>query len=224
MEPKESELLECATCGNVAPHSLTYRYEAKTLVDELEDGTYVFEPFTWLSYVCGTCAALNLYGDHLQLNEDPFVEKKLKNFRLYPKGSSILPESHMLSPKDPIPYQILNLYEEVWAIRYRAPSAFIGQIRRLLEYICDDQGATGRTLFKKLEHLAEKGVFPGHIENITEMLRLVGNLGAHATGARLDQWDAAHIDDFFRFVVEYVYIAPAKLKRMRERLSVRESQ
>lgn len=219
MNPQDTELLECANCGNVTPHRLEHSYQAKTLVDELDDGTFVYEPFTWLSYVCGTCLALNIYGDHLNLSEPPYLEKKLKNFRLYPKGASILPPAHMLSPKDPIPKHILDLYEEVWSIRYKAPSAFIGQVRRLLEYICEEQGATGKTLYKKLEQLAEKQVFPGHIENVTEMLRLVGNLGAHASDRKLDQWDAAHIDDFFRFVVEYVYVAPAKLKRMQERLS-----
>lgn len=223
MFPKDTELLECATCGNFAQHNLEHKYVADTLNDQLDDGTKVYEPFTRLSYSCTTCRALNVYGDHLHLNQGVFEGKELKDYRLYPRGALILPPRHMLSPKEPVPRNILKLYEEVWPIRHKAPSAFVGQIRRLLEYICDDQGATGKTLFKKLESLADKGVFPGHIENITDMLRLVGNMGAHATDAELDTWDAAHIDDFFRFVVEYVYIAPAKLKRMSERLSVRSN-
>lgn len=223
MLPKKTELLECATCGNFVRHSLEHKYVADTLVDQLDDGTKVYEPFTWLSYSCTTCGALNIYGDHLDLGNDFSARKELKDYRLYPRGALILPPKHMLSPQTPVPENILKLYEEVWPIRHKAPSAFVGQIRRLLEYICDDQGATGKTLFKKLESLAGKGVFPGYIENITDMLRLVGNIGAHATDAQLDTWDAAHIDDFFRFVVEYVYIAPAKLRRMSERLSVRST-
>jgi hypothetical protein len=94
----------------------------------------------------------------------------------------------------------------------------VGQIRRLLEFICNDQGASGKTLFDKLNHLTSKGIFPGYFANITDLLRRVGNMGAHAMPEDVSVWDAELIDDFFRSVIEYVYVAPAKIKRMRERL------
>jgi hypothetical protein len=48
-------------------------------------------------------------------------------------------------------------------------------------------------------------------------------MGAHATDEDLSQWDAELIDDFFRSVVEYVYVAPAKIRRMQRRLAVSSS-
>jgi hypothetical protein len=52
------------------------------------------------------------------------------------------------------------------------------------------------------------------------LLRRVGNIGAHAMEEDVSIWDAELVDDFFRSVVEYVYIAPAKIRRMQERLHV----
>jgi hypothetical protein len=43
-------------------------------------------------------------------------------------------------------------------------------------------------------------------------------MGAHAGDADLTVWDAELIDDFFRSVLEYVYVAPAKIRRMETRL------
>jgi hypothetical protein len=67
----------------------------------------------------------------------------------------------MLSPSAPIPERIVALYEEIWPLRHRTPAAFVGQTRRLLEYICSDQKAAGKTLFDKLQNLVSAGIFPG---------------------------------------------------------------
>jgi len=185
------------------------------LFEQAEDDVY-FEDYTWFLYKCGTCGGLNMYGDFFrvyQLNMNNLLDAKL-----YPKGSGLLPPSHMISPSDPIPSHILKLYEEVWPLRHRSPSAFIGQIRRLLEYICVDQKASGKDLYGKLQDLITKGILPGYFGDITDLLRVVGNLGAHASDKTLDIWDAELIDEFFRFVIEYVYVAPAKIKRMKERM------
>ena len=123
-----------------------------------------------------------------------------------------------MTPNQPIPGRVLTLYVEAWPLRHKAPAAFVGQVRRLLEFVCADQSATGRNLFEQLTDLSTKGVFPGYFTKITDLLRKVGNMGAHAGEEELSIWDAELIDDFFRSILEYVYIAPAKIRRMEVRL------
>jgi hypothetical protein len=48
-------------------------------------------------------------------------------------------------------------------------------------------------------------------------MRKVGNLGAHAGDDEVDFWDAELLDEFFRFVVEYVYITPSRILRLKQR-------
>jgi len=207
-------IAECSYCGNTTPHILEHSYTHLMLFDENDEGKKLYEDYTWLSYSCGTCGCLNFYGDFFKVHD----EKDLKRLKLYPKGSGLLPSPHMLSPSNPVPKNILKIYEEVWPLRHKAPSAFVGQVRRLLEFICVDKKASGKNLYAKLKDLIDKDVFPGYFENITDLLRKIGNIGVHASDENVDIWDAELIDDFFRFVVEYTYIAPAKIKRLNERI------
>jgi hypothetical protein len=51
-------------------------------------------------------------------------------------------------------------------------------------------------------------------------MRTVGNLGVHGEGD-FDVWDTELLDDFFRLVVEYVYVTPSRIERLRQRLKTR---
>jgi hypothetical protein len=50
---------------------------------------------------------------------------------------------------------------------------------------------------------------------MTDLMRRVGNLGAHAGDEEVDFWDAELLDEFFRLVVDYVYITPSRIERQR---------
>lgn len=167
----------------------------------------------WLEFIFDL--GLNVFGAFF--NFDLEIES-LARAKLHPRGADILPPSHTLSTNQPVPVRVLSLYEEVWPLRHRAPAAFIGQVRRLPEFVCENQGASGKDLFSKLQDLSVKGVFPGYFTQISELLRKVGNMGAHAAEEDLSVWGAELIDDFFRSIIDYVYIAPARIRRMEVRL------
>lgn len=215
-----SKVFDCSHCGNRTPHTLEFQHTNLQLYDELDSGEQLLEPFTWLAYSCGTCNGINSYGAFFTVDIEV---DEISQAKLHPRGSDLLPPLHTLSPNRPVPANVLRLYEEAWPLRHRAPAAFIGQVRRLLEYVCKDQDASGKNLFSQLQDLSTKGVFPGYFSQITDLLRKVGNMGAHAAQEELTIWDAELIDDFFRSIVEYVYIAPARIKRMEQRLKKRKT-
>lgn len=204
---------ECSYCGNTTPHTLEHTYTYSMPFEEIE-GKKFYEDYTWVAYSCQICGGLNIYGDFFGV----YKGKDFKRLKLHPKGSGLLPPEHMLSPSKPVPSRILKTYEKVYCLKHKEPSAYISQIRRLLEYICKNKEASGKDLFSKLNDLAGKGVLPGHFVDITDLLRKVGNMSIHASDKDVDIWDAELIDDLFRFVIEYVYIAPAKIKRLMERI------
>lgn len=45
----------------------------------------------------------------------------------------------------------------------------------------------------------------------TDIIRLVGNVGAHASEENVHPLQVMALDDFFKAVVEYVYVSPAKI-------------
>ena len=59
-----------------------------------------------------------------------------------------------------VPSAIVKVYEEAYRIKAIAPNAYAGQIRRALEAISEDRGATKGTLQARLKELSDKGEIP----------------------------------------------------------------
>ncbi|HTW65800.1 MAG TPA: DUF4145 domain-containing protein [Bryobacteraceae bacterium] len=211
-----AETFLCYHCGNIAAHKRIGLFEAKELFENV-DGRPYRERFKYEIYRCSTCDGINIFGDFIEYPH----HKTFAARRLYPRGSLILPEDHKLASAHCIPERILQLYEQTWPLRHVSPGAFAGQIRRALELVCRDQQAKGSTLFLQLKDLVARGTFPGYFAEITDLLRQGGNLGAHAGDEDVDFWDAELLDDFFRSVIEYVYVAPAKIARLKTRLGAK---
>jgi hypothetical protein len=117
-----------------------------------------------------------------------------------------------------IPEKVSTIYEEAARIKNIAPNAFAVQIRRALEAVCEDRGAQKKVLQAMLKELSDRHEIPPVLAEMTDVLRLLGNIGAHAADQSVRPSQVYALDEFFRAVVEYVYIAPSKLKEFRERL------
>jgi hypothetical protein len=100
-----------------------------------------------------------------------------------------------------------------------APNAFAVQIRRALEALCEDREARGSNLQKRLLDLSEKGEIPSVLAEAGDVLRLIGNMGAHASDNSVHPLLALTIDEFFRAIIEYVYLAPKKMQDFREKMN-----
>jgi len=162
-------------------------------------------PCAYYVAVCETCGEILLYRALAVPVED-------KDFSL----------AHLIWP-DPglhraVPKVVTECYAEAAKIKNLAPNAFAVQIRRALEALCDDRGAKKGTLRHRLQDLASRGEIPPVLAEMTDALRLLGNIGAHATDQNVKPLHVLAIDDFFRAIIEYVYVAPSKLKEFRDRL------
>jgi hypothetical protein len=117
-----------------------------------------------------------------------------------------------------VPESIRTIYDEAIRIRLLAPNAFAVQIRRALEAMCKDRGAKKGVLQVMLKELASRGEIPPVLAEMTDVLRLLGNIGAHASDESITPSQARAINEFFRAIIEYVYIAPSKLQEFRNSL------
>jgi len=219
MEAQETKVLRCYDCGNETKQILVNHHISYILYDEnrIDGKREKFNnSFHYLSYECSTCSGLNIIGGFE--NE---IELELGNFkRLFPVGPNLrIPDHHLLEKTQPIPDEIIKIYEEIWFLRKQVPNAFANQIRKCLEMICNDNGAKGNTLNDKLKDLKNMGLLPGTNEELVKIIREVGNLGSHDSGRDLDIWDVELLDEFFKTVVDYIYVIPMKMKRLNQRLS-----
>ena len=196
----------CPHCSNEAPQRLvhTQRYTERTWEAGLGRET---EPTPWSTFVaaceaCGHILLYDNYGD--QLDEEEFH-----------RGVLAFPE-HGLPIS--VPSSIREIYAEALRIRSLAPNAFAVQVRKALEALCEDRKAVGRNLATQLEDLARKNEIPSVLVELADTVRLVGNVGAHTGSQAVHQLQAYEIDEFFRVLVEFVYVAPSKLAAFRKRL------
>ena len=199
----------CNHCNNKAPHQLIVDGNVGRLYDEIEVGEKVekiIQTFTYFLLKCGTCGDYSLLGGY----NFEYPASHLTEFPVLYPTSDVLDRS--------VPERIRQVYAEASQIKNRAPNAFAGQIGRALEYLAKDKDAKGNNLFNQLNALVEMNIIPPTLAEMTRLIRLLRNLSVHATDVEVSVWDAQLIDEFFRSIIEYVYIAPAKIDRLKNML------
>ena len=113
-----------------------------------------------------------------------------------------------------VPEQVRNCYSEAIAVRKRSLNSFATNIRRALEAVCEDRGIVKTPLSKSLQKLAFSDQLAPRLNEITDVLRFVGNVGAH-NDRGVTQGEAEVIDNCFRLLVEYFCEVPDQIRRLR---------
>jgi hypothetical protein len=196
----------CPHCGNTTKHEVLYECSApQTCYDSDGQLEKSLEGDVQLAYAllrCTTCRDVTLLS---QLDfadwENPWLE---------------YPSDYNLDPC--VPAIVASNYREAKRVQTMSPNAFAVLVRRALEALCDDQGVSNGTLAARLKELADKGAIPGNLAEISSVLRELGNAGAHHTSQRVTVPLTWTMDQFFRVLIEYVYVAPHKLNSFQEEL------
>lgn len=197
----------CPHCGNRAPQRLIHTQEHEEQGYSMNGSlTDVDLPCVCYVAVCETCNNILLYQAFIDIPED-------ENFHL---TDLIWPDRGVLHRA--VPKAITECYAEAARIKNLAPNAFAVQIRRALEALCDDRGEKKGVLQHRLQGLVSRGEIPPILAEMTDVLRLLGNIGAHAADQSVKPGHVQVLDNFFRAIIEYVYVAPSKLKEFRDRL------
>lgn len=164
-------------------------------------------PCEYYVATCSTCNDLLLYHNFIdQTDREHFCEATL----IHPSNRQ-LPDS--------VPDTIRQAYAEAARIQNIAPNAYAVMVRRALEAVCDDRKVQNGSLQKRLAILAGRGELPATLVEMTTILRTLGNSGAHYTIKGVTALMTWGMDEFFRAIVEYVYIAPSKIERFRKQLN-----
>ena len=99
------------------------------------------------------------------------------------------------------------------------PNSFAVQMGRTLEAVCNYEKAAGKTLSDRLNNLVSSGRIPPTLAQMAQQLRQIRNLGAHDVDDEVSEQDVPIILDFVEAVLEYLYVAPAKIAAVQARLN-----
>lgn len=131
---------------------------------------------------------------------------------LYPEDKPVK------APLTDLPEMIEKKYLATLKMQNVEPSACAVLAGRALEAICNYEKATGKTLSDKLNNLVGSDRIPRTLAEMAHQLRQIRNLGAHDAEDEVTEEDVPLILDFLEAILEYLYIAPAKIAAVQRRL------
>lgn len=171
------------------------------------------EPRSYLLSICTICQGVMLREYPADITAEvrpggPFkrVETNLLE-QLWPTSTSFSLD---------VPERIRTIYEEARLVKRKSPSSFVVQLRRAFEALAKDKQAPGHTLNSQIEWLISQGQLPSVFADMIHIARRIGNLGAHDSETEVTPEDVEVSDKFFRAVIEYIYVAPALVKKARK--------
>ena len=194
----KTTVLFCPHCGNTSVQTpiatqvcVEHSYWGREAEEETHDAKYTVTR-------CETCTHVLVYLDC----EDFTDETPLGNL-VYPKQSA---------QSDAVPLSVRRIHLEAQRVKKASPSAFVILARRALEEICRVKGITKPNLSLALKELAAQGVIPSTLAEASHLIRLVGNAVAHASDQSITVPQVWAIDDFLTAIIEYLFIAPARIE------------
>lgn len=211
----EEEIIKCFHCGNetIMKKVGEYSWESRDLKYSDFDFFYQYEMFA-----CPICHKVTLretYGDETMIEgyENPVYGNE-KNI-LYPLNSI---------DSASVPEKIKNAYEA--ALKTKGVDKYIGLmvLRRTLELILKDQGATKWGLKGKIEEIAAQGKLPDTLKEASALAKLLGDTAAHDKELEVDNYDVEAIAEFLGFIIEYLYVVPDKINMYKKHLDEKTPQ
>lgn len=194
--------IRCGSCDKTANQQVVAEYKQTIEGDDEFEG----EPYSYVQdwllrmSLCASCDTVNLSV------QDDGGEITV----LFPKPSSDL---------EGLPEDIARAYKAARAVRLIDANAFAVLLGRVLELVCINRKANGDTLFKQLNDLATRGEIPGPLAAMADQLRILRNIGAHATLGELSRGEVPILDDICGAILEYVYSAPHRVDRVAKRIA-----
>lgn len=212
MSTNKKQIIRCEHCGNKTLHNILFTADGPEEILDLPDYPDISGKTYYFLTQCSSCLEISLFTDWDQSEELGNLDMAALLYPIIQKFSNDVPK---IITKD---------YEEAKKVLKISPIAFTVLTRRSLERVCIDQKAIGRTLKEKLDNLAKNGIIPQSLSKMANAIRYLGNIGAHISDEEIDYDEAKILADFFTAIIEYVYIAPAKLDKLSDKLKNKKKQ
>lgn len=190
--------IQCNHCENIGRMTILAKCDDVCKIEQGNSYGPAEAGTMWELLQCEACDKVTLRtGEYVEGFEEDFEWKVI-----YPSRRRQLKG---------LPDKIQQAYNAAAQVRKIDANAYAVLIRRLLEMVCLEKGASGKTLAAGLKDLAAKGVIPGTLSDMANQVKDFGNIGAHAASGDLDKAWVPLLSQLAEAVLEYVYIAPQRI-------------
>ena len=201
------KVYKCLHCGN---DTLMYLRGTYKWTDD-DDGFYwTYKHYLYECPVCHMATLVQRYDDVTMCD--------------YACGDKAIEyEEHIVFPVSRIdngemPKHIRQAYESALKIRNIDVNVSMIALRRTLELVLLDKGATSTSIKGKIENLASRGLLPEALKEISDTTRLLGNIAAHGRDPNFSTRDVTAVSEFLGYIIDYLYVLPCKIAKQKERL------
>ena len=137
-------------------------------------------------------------------------------YSYYDTKSILYPHSSIESTS--VPKKVKEAYEAALKTKSIDECVCLMALRRTLELLLKDKGATKWGLQAKIEEIAAKGLLPDALKEASSLAKILGDTAAHDKELEIDQYDVEAMAEFVGYIIEYLYIVPDKISAYKIRL------
>ncbi len=215
-----SKLVQCGHCGKRA---IFYERASGTLRGEEPVSAHEFRHWdfqkvvTWRILECASCAKPTFVEETVDYDLDG---SRLDDTTVISSAETrvLYPDTTAKNTLTNLPTAIEKAYKGALAVQDIEPNLCAVAAGRTLEAACNHENAPGKVLAEKLNYLASSGRIPPTLAQMARQLKQLRNLGAHDAEDNVTEEDVPIILDFLEAILEYLYVAPAKIAAVQKRL------
>lgn len=209
-KPKE-EIIKCFHCGNETLIRQTGEFQWGSRDLEYEDFDF---HYTYEMFACPVCHKVTLRQTY---SDETMIEPDWRYGMIMHSSKTVLfPINNIDSGA--IPPKIKEAFESALKTKNIDKNICLIALRRTLELILKEKGATKWGLKDKIEEIAQKGLLPDALKEASSLTKILGDSAAHDNDLEIEQYDVDSMAEFVEFIIEYLYIIPDKINAYKERL------
>lgn len=212
----KQEIIKCFHCGNETPMQKVGEYTWGSRDEEFSEFEFLYEYELFACPVCHKVTLRQTYGDETMIDYCNYDQ-----LSYYNEQNILFPQNSIESKS--VPQKIKEAYSAALKIKGIDKSNCLMALRRTLELLLKDKGATKWGLKDKIEEIAAKGLLPDTLKEASSLTKLLGDTAAHDKELEIDEYDVEAMTEFIGFIIEYLYIVPDKINTYKKRLDTKLS-
>jgi hypothetical protein len=220
--------IQCSHCGNKASMAIICNGKHEKVYDDDISGNSIHFESVWEVLQCTNCENVNVFQyDSNSENEyvrgidwqgEEIWEREVFTKLLFPSNKRTFKH---------VPLNVSQSYDIAARLVSIEPIASVVFAGRTLEFICKDRKADGDNLYKKIQHLSDRGEFPEKLVKMAHQLRVFRNIAIHENEIDMSEIkaeDAISLRDVIEIILEYVYEMPSMLANLQSRIDKFENE
>ena len=215
-DKEKYRLRTCYHCGNTGllkiehVHKHEYGGPVYNQIGDIVD-VDLMEHFTWYLMSCPVCHKVTLWQEYSdECSHFCFVEDET----LYPQSTI---------DYTGVPSNIKTAFEAALKVKNIDTAICSLALRRVLEAICKDKGAQGKSLEQMIRDMIDKKILPEMFDDACWIIRQLGNEAAHAEKKNFSPYQIDQTILFMQNIINYLYTLPLKMQKLRETIETEKN-